>query len=79
MLVIRTKNGYRCGYCRKEYKERKEAVKCEEKHDLALVPIAKEDLNRLLLFIFRKDERLLSQNLIRILQKYNSRASLRRK
>lgn len=78
MLLIRTKKGYRCGYCRKEYKERNEAIKHEEKHDLALVPIAKEDLNRLLLFIYGRDKTLLSQNLIGILQRYNTRAALRR-
>ncbi len=79
MLVIRTKNGYRCGYCRKEYKKREEAVIHEESHDFVLIPMAKEDLNRLVLFIFTKKDELLSENLIKILQKYNSVSSLRRK
>ena len=62
---------WKCSYCEAEYPEKDKAQECVASHNLILVPIAKEDLSRLLQFIFTHEEKLLSPSLIRIIQKYS--------
>lgn len=72
-MAIKTKEGYACGYCKKEYFGRNaisDAETCKESHELIYLQISKEDLQRLLLFIFNKDESVLPANLVERLQSY---------
>lgn len=59
-----------CGYCGTPYVDQTKADQCRESHDLIYVPLTKTDLNRLLNFIFTKDEALLSRELMDTLQRY---------
>lgn len=73
-----TKGKYKCLYCGKSYSEEGEAVDCKDSHHLVYVPIAREDLNRLLQFVFLKQDDLLTPELVRILQRYNQHQAVRR-
>jgi hypothetical protein len=61
---------YKCGYCGIEYSDPARADSCNKKHELIYVPISKGDLNRLINFLFSKDEALISKTLIETLMKY---------
>jgi hypothetical protein len=61
---------FKCLYCSREYLDEKKAKECLDKHDLILVPIAKNDLGRLNQFLYLKQDELLTESLVRILQKY---------
>ena len=76
MLIPQRRDKFwQCSYCEAEYPEKDKAQKCVASHNLILVPIAKEDLSRLLQFIFTHEEKLLSSSLIRIIQKYSYQSS----
>ena len=61
---------YMCLYCSREYDSEEKAFECIQKHELVLVPIAKKDLGRLNQFLYLKEDKLLTESLIRIIQKY---------
>jgi hypothetical protein len=69
-MAITVKNGYQCGYCGKFYTNPIAAENCKDSHNLIYVPFTKEDLNRLINFIYSKEEKLLTETLITTLQKY---------
>lgn len=72
-MAIKTKNGYKCGYCGKLYTGQNgitDADKCKESHNLIYVALSPEDLNRLLMFIYSKDDRVLSESIVDRLQSY---------
>lgn len=71
-------NKWQCLYCQKLYDEEGKARECNKEHSLVLVPLAKKDLHRLLQFILFKQDSLLTEDLVRVLQKYNKEASIRR-
>ena len=79
MIIQKLKNDkWKCLYCQRIFDKKEDAYEHETKHEIVLVPMAKEDLNRLLLFIFTKEDELLRENLISMLKRYNSTAALRR-
>lgn len=61
---------YLCGYCNKEYSDPIRADSCKESHDLVYIALSKSDLNKLLNFIYLRDEELLTESLMRNLTKY---------
>jgi hypothetical protein len=63
---------YRCTYCSKEYDNSAKADSCLEEHHLILVPISREDIKRLVQFIYLKDERILTPTLTHTLMKFNT-------
>ena len=77
MFIISKRGKWGCIYCNKFYDTQDKALECVDTHKLILVPIAKEDLNRLLTFIYIKDSKLLSSDLIRIIQRYNNESAIR--
>lgn len=69
-LEVKETLNYKCLYCSKEYLEEDRARKCVEEHDLVLVPISRNDLGRLNQFFYLKEDKLLTESLVRIVQKY---------
>lgn len=73
-MSVKLKNGnYACGYCGKQFNGKtaqSDADTHKEEHDLIYLQISKEDLQKLVLFIFSKDERLLGEDLVNRLQSY---------
>lgn len=65
-----------CFYCKKEYRieDREKAEEHLKKHDLVLVPIALNDLSRLVQFFYLKEDSLLSPHLIKLLKQYAQQA-----
>lgn len=61
---------YRCIYCSKEYDKEDTAKKCLDSHELVLLPISRTDLNRLNQFLYLREEKLLTESLVKIIQKY---------
>lgn len=69
-MAIKTRGGYLCGYCNKSFTD---PVKCDihkEEHNLIYVALSREDLSRLVTFIYSKEEKLLTGTLVDNLQKY---------
>lgn len=59
-----------CSYCGSVAPSAREADECRDSHNLLYIPMSKEELNRLITFIFTKDESLLSRDFIYRLRKY---------
>lgn len=72
-MAIKTKNGYACGYCKKIYTGEtgaSDATKCKESHNLIYLQLSKEDLQRLVMFIYSKEDDVLGDDIIDRLQSY---------
>jgi len=66
------KNGqWRCLYCEKLHQTQDEVFSCLTEHELVLVPFSKQDLNRLYMFLHRKDEDLLTKSLVKVISRYH--------
>jgi hypothetical protein len=75
-MAIKLNSGkYACGYCRKEYADAVDAENCKDSHDLIYVPFTKEDLNRLLLFIYTNNEDYLTHTMLNTLNKYKGKGT----
>lgn len=61
---------YCCKYCHKQYKDEFKADVCLEDHELIYVALSKTDLNRLINFLYLKDDSLLTNTLVESLNKY---------
>lgn len=68
-MAIKTETGWKCSYCSKQYTDPIKADTCREEHDLVYVQLPRSDLNRLINFIFTKEDRLLTENITKTLQK----------
>jgi len=60
----------KCFYCGKYYKTEDKARECENNHDVVMIPMLREDLNRLVNFIATGDRELLTERLSRTLFRY---------
>lgn len=72
-MAIKTKNGYACGYCKKEYSGMNgisDAEACKESHNLIYLQLSQDDLQRLLMFIYSKEDRVLGDSIVDRLQSY---------
>jgi hypothetical protein len=69
-MANKTKNGYRCGYCNKLFADPIECDNHKETHQLIYVALSKQDLNRLVQFIYTQEQGLLTETLVENLKKY---------
>ena len=69
-MAVSVKGGYECGYCRKFYTNPVDADNCKESHDLVYVALSKDDLNRLVTFLFTREEAVLGERIVERLQSY---------
>ncbi len=69
--VIQPKNKYQCKHCGRTYDTLGDAKNCETSHDIVYVPIERQDLKRLLIFLQTGDSSILSMTLLRTLSRYN--------
>jgi len=69
-MANKVTGGYQCGYCKKFYTNPTDADNCKESHDLIYVALSKEDLSRLIMFLYSKEDKLLTGSLVETLQKY---------
>lgn len=70
-MAIKLRNGkYACGYCKKEYADQVDAEICKDSHNLIYVAISKPDLQKLIMFIYNKDDTILPDSLVERLQSY---------
>lgn len=61
---------FKCIYCDILYSDEAKAHTCVKNHELIYLPISKNDLSRLNQFFFIGDNELLTESLVRIVQKY---------
>jgi hypothetical protein len=71
-MAYQTVEGWSCSDCKTVYKTIQEAKKCEAEHDTVYVKFQREDLERLIQFLYTKDESLLTKTLVATLMKYRS-------
>lgn len=70
------KHTFKCDICDKEYSSRSSeeakrlAEKCEKSHDIVYIPLLKEDVRRLWMFLVSKNEDVLTKSLVDTLAKY---------
>lgn len=69
-MAIKTKDGYKCGYCGKKFTDPVDCDTHKESHKLIYVALSTEDLNNLVHFIFTKEEKLLNNKIVERLQGY---------
>lgn len=69
-MAIKTEDGrFKCSFCNKVYAQWQEADACRDSHDLVYVQFLRSDLDRLLKFIFFKDETYLTESMITSIKK----------
>ena len=61
---------YECTFCHKDFETVAKADGCEMAHQIIYVPIKKEDLMRLIQFLYTREEKLLTDSLVNTLTKY---------
>jgi hypothetical protein len=69
-MAILQRGMWLCGYCGKAYTDQVKADNCRDSHELIYIPLTKTDLNRLLQFLYTKNEELLTESLVNTLQTY---------
>lgn len=70
-MAIRLPSGdWACGYCGTTYVDPAKADACRESHELIYVPFTKTDLNRLINFLYTRNEELLTKSLLDTLTRY---------
>lgn len=72
-MAIKSGDKYLCSYCNREYDDPFKADECRNKHDLLYVQISREDLSRLIQFLYTKNEKLLTPTLVESLEKHRRR------
>ena len=65
-------NEWECKYCHSIFPTEIKALGCEKAHEIILVPLYREDIQRLIQFLYTKDEALLTERLTKTLLKYNT-------
>lgn len=79
MFEDKKKERYECPYCGKPFEKKELALNCKDTHDIVYVELSAEDLNRLLHFMYSKDEKILGPTLMKNLEKYRRRIALGKK
>lgn len=69
-IIEKRKNTYYCTYCGFGNTEQSVILDHIEKHELVLIPIAKQEMNLLNQFFFSGDRSLIPTNFVRVLQRY---------
>lgn len=64
-MAIKTKDGYKCAYCGRKFTRAYDAdIHRDNEHDIIYLPISREDLNRLMNFIYSGNQELLTPSLL---------------
>jgi hypothetical protein len=63
---------WKCKHCHKPHHNELSAKGCELSHEVVLIEVYREDLQRLMQFLYTKDEQLLTDRLIKTLRKYTT-------
>lgn len=61
---------WQCSICNKEYPTSVKADACRESHDMVYLRISKTDLSRLYQFLYTKNDKLISPELIETIGRY---------
>ena len=71
-IKVPQKNGkfkYKCSFCNKVYDDPERADWCRDtNHDLVYVQILREDVNRLIEFIYLKNDKLITETMVKSLK-----------
>jgi hypothetical protein len=70
VMANKLPNGYACSICDKVYTSFQLADSCRDAHELLYVPMTKSELNRLVNYLYTGEESLLSEELVKRLQKF---------
>lgn len=71
MAIRISNNKFKCSICGKMFPQEIECdIHRDKDHDIVYIPILREDLNRLNLFIRIKDDKLLTQSLVSTIMNY---------
>jgi hypothetical protein len=68
-MAYKTKTGFSCSYCGKNYTTDILADSCRDRHELVYVQLSRTDLNRLINFIMLKDDSLITETLMKTLKR----------
>lgn len=72
-MAIRTEEGkFQCSYCGKLYDDAKSASSCKTDHDLIYIGLSMADIKSIIAFMYTKDERALTDSVVRQFMKYNT-------
>ena len=64
-MAIKNKKGeWCCMYCKKVYVHPQDADACVTEHGVIFCPLTKEDIGRIIQFIYLKDDELIDKELI---------------
>jgi len=69
-VVVKVNKKFQCIICKELYPIEGEALSCEQSHDIIYVPLDREDLYKLIQFIYSGDISLISDRLKTRLLKY---------
>jgi hypothetical protein len=73
-VVERLDDGiYRCNFCKKGYTQVLMAESCEKSHKILYVPATREDIAKLVQFIFTKEDKILPEKLVQTLMLFASK------
>lgn len=68
-MAVQVGNKYACSFCEKLYADPSKADACRDSHNLVYIPFTRDEVNRLLQFIFMKDDALLTESVVKRLKK----------
>lgn len=68
-MAIRTREGYKCNFCEKIYKNPTQADNCRDSHDIVYVPMTRTELNRLINGLYSEDISIIPDTLFITLRK----------
>ncbi len=66
---------HKCAYCNTFFEIEEDARTCYDSHDIIFVMLSRSDLNRLLDFMYSKNEKHIGPTLMRNLEKYRRRVA----
>lgn len=64
--------GWKCNTCGLVYQREPYAYGCEQSHDTIYIKLHRDDLQRLIQFLYTGDTELISKRLMKTLLKYNT-------
>lgn len=64
MAILKKNNMYACGFCGKEFKRATDADSCKQGHNIMYLALTPTEINRLLNFIYTKEDSFLDQSTI---------------
>lgn len=76
-MAIRENKIYSCMYCGREYPDPFKADACRDSHELLYIAMTKEDLNRIINFIYSKEDSLITEALLTNLRRYIKYANVK--